>query len=517
MVEEDGAMRDLNDGRVWHGDHLVDPATPGDILRLLEVVDGTDSGHGLVHRVREFAAEVDGAVVIHGFGISDPRKAPETAPLGQLEDAPTFEAPRSRPATVTVVSREAPDGLDDIERRLRELPLGSGVMLVTVAWGDVATWVSASPLRGAPATTVESAFMLALAPAERVVPSLREARRSLAGDAGDPGVPGGAPGGQRGQTLRERGFTWPSVPDVATWDDDAADPWVLSGLLERVTDRRSPGHATPLGVPVPRITTLVPGGAPVLVASAGGGLIPQVSDRLLSLWEGKDESGRTVAIAVHRSAAEVPPLALPIWSDQRASDPSDRWSGEVTEHEYEWGEVARYRLRVTPFGRLTFPSRRIVASDQCVAGRSPAMGLTLQSAGPFPVLRADLMTVLDEGGELDGQSRGILLVLDADRAPSRWEPATDVDGRPIDCSIETGRLFLGDAEGANALQRQVDEGTAAYQPQARLVLHRSDPRLPADLAVLADLAGDGPAWVVVGMAEEDRPVAVLVANFDPLA
>jgi hypothetical protein len=509
-MKEGVTMLQRLDGRVWHGDHLIDAATQAGIARLIALEDGDDPGTGLVHRVREFASEVDGAVMIHGFDLSDPRKAAAEAPLGQLADAPTIEAPRSRPATVRVVSLEAPSDLDDATRMRRELLLDSGVALVTVRWGSVATWVPAEPSNGAPATTVESALLVALAPADRVVPSIADALASL----GDGKF---APGGERGQRLRETGRTWASVPEVEVWEGDAADAWVLGGLLERAADPRDLTRSSLLGAPIPRITTLMPGGAPVLVASAGGGLVSRTTDRLLTLWEGRDEGDRTVAVAVHRSAAQSPALDLPLWPGQRPTDPPDGWCGEVMEYEDEPGYVDRYRFRVTPIGRLRFPSRRIVASDPCVAGRSSALGLDLPGEGPFAVLRVDLMDVTHDGTELDRQARGILLVLDEGHPPVRWEAAQDAEGQPIVCVIDTGQLLLGDAEGSNEVQRQYDEGTAQYGSQARLSLRRSDARRPADIAVLADLGGDGPGWVVVGSAEDDRPVAVLVANFDPLA
>lgn len=83
--------------------------------------------------------------------------------------------------------------------------------------------------------------------------------------------------------------------------------------------------------------------------------------------------------------------------------------------------------------------------------------------------------------------------------------------------IDTAQLLLADADGAHAVQGECDEGTANHSAQSRLSLDRSDPDRPADIAVLADLGGDGPAWIVIGMGEDERPVAVLAANFDPLS
>ncbi len=187
------------------------------------------------------------------------------------------------------------------------------------------------------------------------------------------------------------------------------------------------------------------------------------------------------------------------------------------EHVDEQGYVDLCRLRVTPVGRLTFPSRRIVASDPCVAGRASTLGLELPGEGPFPVLRADLIDVTDAGTELDVQARGILLVIDESRPPIRWEAARDASGEVLHCDIDSGQLLLADADGAGHVQREYDEGTVDFGATARVALLRSDPVRPADIAVLADLAGDGPGWVVVGVSEDERPVAVLVANFDPLS
>ena len=498
-------------GRAWHGDHLIDAATPEEIGRLAAVEDGDDAGGGLVHRIDEFSSEVDGAVLLYGFEPFIARKAPRRDPLAHLRTGPRIDVPRSRPATVRIVSLVAPDGLDDAERMQREFSRGAGVGLVTVQWGEVASWVAAEPSLGAPATAVEMAFMLALAPAERVVPSVEAAREWLTGGAV-------APGGERGQRLRENGHRWPSVPTVGSWEPETSADWVLAALLERASRVSSAERASFFGALAPRMTTLVPDGAPVLIAVAGS-RISAASDRLLTLWHGKDGSGRTVGVALHRSAPAMPAMELPLWEGQRASDPPDGWLGEVLEHrdEDDPGYVSRSRLRVTPLGRLTLRSRRIVTSDPCAAGRSPALGLEVADVGPYLVLRADLLCVMDDGSELDEQSRGILLVLDEVHAPVRWEPARDADGHLIDCGIDSGQLLLGDAQGVNAVQRQYDEGTVDHGSQARLRLLRSDPGLPADIAVLADLGGDGPAWVVVGVAEDGHPVAVMVANFDPLS
>lgn len=500
------------EGRNWHGDHLIDAATPDEVARLAAMDDGSGSDEGLVRRVRAFPAVLAGTVTLHGFSMQDPQKAPPSAPLAPFAEGTTVAVPEGGAAIVTVVSLEPPDGLEDAERMMRRLDLRSGLEQVTIRWGDPTTWVPAEPLRGAPATAVESAFVLALAPVDRVVPSITEARAWLSGTKR-------LPGGRRGQALRERGHAWPAVPTVGSWDDEAADPWVLGGLLEEASVRMEDQRAPLLLAPVPRVTTLVPDGAPVLIGTAGGGLVEQTNDQLLTLWEGRDDDGRTVALAVHRSSDHVPALDLPLWHGQRPTDPPDGWCGEIMEYREEDDPeyVSRYRLRVTPFGRIMFPSRRIVASDPCVAGRSPALGLELAGEGPFSVLRADLLTVMDDGGDLEEPSRGILVVLDAVEAPVRWESARDADGQPIDCGIDTGQLLLGDAEGSGAVQRQYDEGTVNFGAQSRMTLLRSDPVRHADIAVLGDLGGDGPAWVVVGVAEDGHPVAVMVANFDPLS
>jgi hypothetical protein len=509
-MREEATMLERLDGRIWHGDHLIDAATPQEIARLAALEDGTGTDGPLVHRVREFSTELDGAVLIHSFDIKDPQQAPAGQPLGHLGAGPSLAAPRSTPATVRVVSLEAPERLGEADRMRMELLLESGVVLTMVSWGEVSKWVPASTTRGAPATTVEQAFLLALAPAERVVPSIDAARAWLAeSDA--------LPGGERGQRLRENGRKWASVPTTDSWEAQAADPWIVGGLLGLATDPLNQDRSTKLGAPIPQLRPIVPGGAPVVLASASGGLLTRTNDQLLTLWEGKDEEDGTVAVAVHRSEAEMPRLELPLWPGQRQADPPDGWCGEVMEYEDDPGYVERTRLKVTPSGRLAFPSRRIVTSDPCVGGRSPALGLALESEGPFPVLRADLVSVMDEGRELDDQARGILLVIDEVHAPVRWEPARDEEGEPIDVVIDTGQLLLGDAVGSREIQRQYDEGTVNYGAQSRLTLLRSDPVQPADMAVLADLGGDGPAWVVIGVSEDERPVAVLVANFDPLS
>jgi hypothetical protein len=505
-------MLERLDGRTWHGDHVVEGSTADDVARISAVADGTETDGGLVHRVREFATWVDGSVLVHGFDLTVPRKALEGSPLAALETAPTIAAPRSQPATVRVVSLDPPDGLEEGEWMHRELLGDPGVVLATVAWGDVAAWVPADPRTGPPTATVEQAFLVALAPAERVVPNIAEARALLAGSDA-------VPGGERGQGLRASGHSWTSVPTVDSWADEASDPWVLGGLLHLTADPKDPARSTLFGAPIPSMTTVVPDGAPVLVASAARGFVARMSDRIITLWEGRDGDDRTVAVALHRSATVIPPLDLPLWPEQLPADPPDGWCGEVMEYQEEDDPeyVSRCRFRITPFGRLAFPSRRIVASDPCVAGRSPALGLELPDEGPFPVLRVDLLTVMDHGGDLDEPARGILVVLDAAEAPVRWEPALDADGQPIDCAIDTGRLLLGDAEGSGAVQRQYDEGTVNFGAEFRLALLRSDPVRPADIAVLSDLGGDGPAWVVIGVAEDGHPVAVMVANFDPLS
>jgi hypothetical protein len=100
---------------------------------------------------------------------------------------------------------------------------------------------------------------------------------------------------------------------------------------------------------------------------------------------------------------------------------------------------------------------------------------------------------MDEGHELDDQACGILLVIDEVHAPVRWKLGRDEVGEPIVCAIDTGQLLLGDMVGSREIQRQYDEGTVNYGAQSRLTLLRSDPVKPADMAVLADLGGDGPA------------------------
>jgi len=497
-------------GRAWHGDHLIDAATAGDVAGLLAVEDGVATEGGLVYRVHEFTADLGGAVLIHGFDQYVPRKGPVDSPLGHLADAPTVEVTKDISATVRVVSMTAPENPEDLDRLFRAMLLRSGVVLATVRWGDPVDWVPAEPSRGAAAAAARSAFMLALAPHDRVIPSLSSTRGWLAEE-------GVAPGGERGQRLREGGETWRGVPTVSSWDDDASDVWVLGALLERAMNRTGEGRSTIFSARAPQMTTLVPGGASVLIAPLGIGFSLGAHDGLLTLWEGKDSAGLTVGVAVHRSAADMPSVALPLWPGQRPSDPPDGWSGEVMEYEDADGYLERYRLRATPVGRLMFPSRRIVASDPCVAGRSPVLDLVLPSEGPFAILRTDLVDVTDDGTELDGQARGILLVIDERCSPVRWEAARDVSDVPIDCAIDSGQLLLADADGANVVQQEYDDGTVDYAASSRLVLRRSDPFRPADIAILGDLSGDGPAWVVVGRAEDGRPVAVMVSNFNPLS
>ncbi len=163
-------------GRAWHGEHLIDATVPEEIARLAAVMDGEDSGGGLVHRIDEFSSKVDGAVLLHGFEPFLARKATRQDPLAHLRTGPRIDVPRSRPVTVRVVSLVAPDGLDDSERMQRELTHGAGVDLVTVSWGEVVSWVAAEPSVGASAIGADMAFMVALAPPERVVPSVTAAR-----------------------------------------------------------------------------------------------------------------------------------------------------------------------------------------------------------------------------------------------------------------------------------------------------------------------------------------------------
>jgi hypothetical protein len=504
-------MGNAPEGAMWFEEHLVDARTGTEVAELFDAVDGTPVGNGLVRRIDEFATTVDGRVAFLGLDWRELRQAPAGSPLAHLEAASDVVVPERQTALVRMVQRRAPEDLEPQERMRSELLSDAGMDLLAIHWGEVARWVPAATVGGrAPAMTVHGGLLVLLAPIERAVPSVDDALGSLQRH-------GRLPGGTSGQRSRERGVDWPSVPRVADWSEPGADRWMLAGLVELLIET---ADAAPMGAAqllLPSPTELVPGGAPVLLGRPWSPLIGRRDDGLLTLWEGRDRDGGLVAVACHRSAGPLPALPMPLWPDQRPASTPDGWYGELMEYEDEHGEVSRYRLRVTPVGRLELTSQRIVASDPCVAGRVPPLGITAPASGPFPVHRVDLLSVGEDGNESDDESRGILLVLDTEHGPVRWGSSTDDEGQPLECSIDTGLLLLGDARGVHAIQQGYDEGTIEYSVTARLALHRSDPGHPADVAILSDLGGDGPAWIVTGYAEDGHPVAVMVANFDPLS
>jgi len=498
------------EGTMWFGEYLIVEQTEALVADLFAAVDGSASDRGLVRRVQEFEAAVDGLVTFFGFDWTDPRQAPHGAPLGHLVAAPGIAVPERQTVHVRMVDRQASDDLEPAERMRQEFLGDAALDLLAIHWGEVVNWVPAQPVGGrAPVMNVQSGFLITLADPRRIVPSVQQAREWLREQRR-------GPGGERGQRLRELGHSWSKVPRAADWDEESAERWVLSGLLDQLAERANAEPFALIRSQLPVLTELVPGGGAVLAGRPWSPLIGASDDGLLTLWEGRGADGAMVAVAVHRSAGALTHLPMPLWPDQQPTSPPDGWCGEVMEYEDEPGEFSRFRFRITPVGRLQLPSQRIVASDPCVAGRQPALGITLPSVGPFSVHRTDLVWVTEEGGDLDEQARGILLVLDPHHSPTRWEPSTDDDGRPIECAIDTGLLLLGDATGAHVIQQGYDEGTIEYGA-ARLALLRSDPARPADLAILSDLGGDGPAWVVTGLAEDGHPVAVMVANFDPLS
>lgn len=495
-------------------DHLIDADTAAHVAERFIARDGSVDDLGLITHVTEVESTVDGRVAVLGFDWQRMRKAPADAPFGHLEAAPQFEVPEGQRVGVRIVTREAPEG--ELRRSIlnRAWVNASGLELVAIHWGDVERWEPAQPADGGSAVlTMSPSLAITLARPESIVPSVPAAMRVLA-DAGE------VPGGSAGQHARAAGHTYPSVPHVAGWEDPGAEAWVLSALLNRAIDPvANPDQASLLGQPHPRITTLVDGGAPVILAAPGNAFHSGVDDRLLTLWQGLDREGRPSAVAVHRSVGAATAEALPLWDGHAQQRGKGLWAGELVATTAADSDEVEYRskLLATRVGRLHVPSQQLVASDPCIAGHTPRLGMRTASSGPFPVLRLDLAYVNEEGTVRDETLRGILLVLDEQDAPVRWEPAVDDHGQAIALSIDTGMLMIADADAAQVVQQRRDEGTLEYSVSPRLALHRSDPTGPADIAELSDLGGDGPAWVTVGRSAGGAVVAVLVANFDPIA
>ena len=495
-------------------EHLVDADTAAHVAERFTARDGGIDDIGLVTHVTAIESTVDGRVAVLGFNWQSMREAPEGAPFGHLETAPQLEVLGERPVGVRIVTREAPEG--ELRRSIldRAWLNGSGLELVAIHWGDVDRWEPAEPVDGGSAVlNLNPSLAITLARPEAIVPSVAEAMRALA-------AAGEVPGGSAGQHAREAGLSYPSVPHVAGWDEPGAEAWVLSALLNRALDPdANPDQASLLGKPHPRVANLVDGGAQVILAAPGNSFQNGVDDRLLTLWQGLDRDGRNVAVAVHRSVGVAPAEPLPLWDREAEQGGTGLWAGEVAITTAVDSDEVEYRSQfvATRVGRLTVPSGRLVASDPCVAGRTPRLGIRTSSPGPFPVLRLDLADVNEQGQVRDETLRGILLVLDEQDAPVRWEPAVDDQGQRIGLSIDTGMLMVADADAAQVVQHRRDEGTLEYSVCPRLALHRSDSSRAADIAELSDLGGDGPAWVTVGRSTGGEVVALLLANFDPIA
>jgi hypothetical protein len=365
--------------------------------------------------------------------------------------------------------------------------------------------------RDATTLGVDPLLLVLTADARATVPDLRAARAFFA-------TTDHLPGGRRGQTLRERGSTWPSVPQVADWSEPLADRWVVTGLLDALLDE-SPKDPEP-GI---RITELAPGGPPIALIQPSRGVIDHIlGASVLTLWEGLDQDGAVVAIsAVKGGFVADRRRELPIWAIPNTRAEPDLWVGKpltVTYQDEEpdgvgtetWTE--RYQLDLAELGRQSFPSRRIVTADPCTAAGASALDLPLANPGPFPIFAVHLQEEF-EGRFFGGEDKGILVRLDETSAPVRWVAARDRSG-VCGGSIDSGELSLFDQDAAAWVEEQ--RLSARFRQTAPIALVRSRPNSPADVCVVRGLGGDGPFWSALGLAADGTPVAVFTGNFDLL-
>ena len=495
----------------WWGGLLVPADCHEALLQLGDVRDGDADGPCLVREVVEQEFHVDGRVSVLPFIIGRPEPHDPRRPLESLEDAVTVTIDHEGPAVLRTVSSVFAEGHEEREQDFDLVIDGHfGLWLVSLSWGEVESWQPARiGDREAPPLPAATGAVLATVPPERVLPSAERARRwTLPGRKGfRPSQSAHMPwraasGGPEGTSTR-------ALPELL----DAAATWGAS---------RSPGGSRQgarfISYPGASLRTLVQDGAEVLLLSGLASNISGTSDDVLLMWEGRDGTGRTVAVAVQRSRTLSPRLALPLWEGQQPATVPDPWMGDILEDTSADGGaqlgLSRYRLAAHRAARLSFPSRRIVAADPCVAGSTRPVDIELPHEGPYEVLRVDLHAVRPDGSDFPEQSRGLLLVVDPATPPVRWEPAADDRGRPVVGGIDTGRLALGDAVAGRRCERRFRQGLLGAGFSRTLELLRGAHDRPADLAILGSLGGDGPSWTLTGRAADGRAVAVLVANFD---
>lgn len=458
----------------WWGGLLVPGDVQAELQRLLVAATGDADGPRLVREVVAQPFEVESRISLLPFVIGVPDDSDPDRPLRALEDATTIEVDRAGSATLTTVSSVFGSELTHLTSEDLDLVLSgsAGLQLAVLDWGAPTSWRPVE-VDGAeiPPVPVASGVLLATSAPTQVVP------RSA--PVGRPSLP----------SLLE------SVATGLAWTPGV--PWM-----------RHPGAKVGPLAEKGAMTALLVGTASPL----GDGL-----DDVLLLWEGRDVEGCTVAIAVQRTRTLTPRLELPLWAGQMRATEADPWMGDIlleTPADDEGALPYRYRLAAYRAARLYFPSRRLAASDPCVAGSTAPLLLDLTSDSPFEVLRVDLRTVDADGGDFDEDSRGLLLVIDPDEPPVRWAPAIDETGARLVGGIETGRLAIGDAAAGVRVEEERELGIFGAGSMRTLELKRSTALGPADMAIVGSLGGDGPSWTLTGHAEDGHIVAVLIANFD---
>jgi hypothetical protein len=494
--------------RSYHGDYLVENDLPAVFDTLRDVDDGDRGPSGRRVRVSTATLEATDRIALLSLSGTDLGPAPAADPLALLATAEERMVPSGPVWCRQVVE------VDDVPAtRAKATGPNSQELwrLLEVSWGAPSIWQPRNDRGGTLGVDPLSVLLVLTTGARANVPDLRAARAFLA-------TTDHLPGGRRGQTLRERGSTWPSVPQVADWSEPLADRWVVTGLLDALLDE-SPEDPEP-GI---RITELAPGGPPIALIQPSRGVIDHIlGASVLTLWEGLDQDGAVVAISAVKSGFVADRRReLPIWAIPHTRAEPNLWAGETVTVTHQGEEsdgvgtetwTERYQLGLAELGRQSFPSRRIVTADPCTAADASALDLALANPGPFPIYAVHLEEEF-EGRFFGGEDKGILVRLDGTSAPVRWVAAQDGSGG-CGGSIDSGELSLFDQDAAAWVEEQ--RLSVHFRRSAPIALVRSRPNSPADVCVVRGLGGDGPFWSALGLAADGTPVAVFTGNFDLL-